>query len=1392
MPPIKLESHRHRPVIKPGRVVPGSSTPRRQEKVSALVEWGLRRASAKGSSYVRSSYQSYTSKLPPEASGESSMQHWDYVLGNFWPGTLAEQEPQAQRYCHETPMLLHSKPKDKVRVISLSAVEKRAYLSCSREVSREGSRASSREGSREVSPRDSIIASSPLETQTDSGKGGGEEGQARKESRKPMSPISLELEVCDEGVSRSQQTTPTSPAAARQKPFSPPQSTLTSPTSVLSTPTAHLRHGPPLLSKMSTYHLNSSIPQPLASDEETAQKISQLKAELEAEQRLRKDREREYNQLLDLFTTLESISEKLNIVNKNLEKVKIRVNKSPYASSRGKVSKAHYPPPSPMDKSAVNKLMVAPDGDGPGGLLQHGPSPTLNHADSDGSITTVAGSVPPTASSDDASDKGVKFNRRKSSVVSMLSTDDEDIGLVSQSNAPSDEEDTGLPPKHDGPGSAPASLRPSKPRDGPSRPRKRSVGRLTHGRSWRGKWGKVRESFDVWKDFQQNAEAEPSESVDLLRTALLRHGCGMERVKLQRLLNDMNLVAGSHMEYGDYLQVVRQAFAQRKMEHWLRSLKMEELVEGAIHDCLEMEEVAPQGVFSISEDQSKILFSEVEKRLLTKVKDLNLQAKESLAKAHKPGDGNSKFALNAVTGNFGELKTFFDGLDKHIGLPNPRILRAMEVEHNHSEDSDDFFVTTNYNGTRTKPSIEWEFALNPDPNVEYPGVGDGESGRVAAPLKSFLDHPFKERAELTDAEVLALRLYTGPMFMKYNTCLRKFPEDVYKACKGNGYVTTIHAIVSGIIKLSKVWVLPEERKLFRGLGGMLLPQVFWVPDEFGCRGGVELGLLSMTTNREIALQYSGKSDFRPTVFEIDVGQVDRGASVNWLSQYPKEEEVLMPPLSNLEVVGAPRMELVDGEEVMIVPLRVNVNIKSLTMDELIGRRMTLHMAMSRTIREETLLELKDELQTMRATVFSGAYDKNVYQQDVDDIIADFDHLIEDHDTKPPDWFNEDEHYRSAIVEVVGMKRLALLKWNLIVEHRKAKMNTSYTGDNSWAMVGEALLQRIQETRCQEFANEGVIYRLRSGYDDFPWEEVIDRKISEVEIPSNMEADQVILAWKCLERSKEVVQKVTIQGAGYYKLFQKSLDFSNRRPQMQSRGVGIVVGLFQVNTTVEELKMNHCIVQDDGAKTLALGLPFIPELRRLELSSADIGMPGMKQLCTVFTRLTKLEVLLLHDNHIGDQGVTGLSKGLKGMTQLTQLDLSKNEVRLRGAQELAWSIGRLSKLSGLSLLHLNVSDNPIEEDGAVQIAHSVKYLTALHTLNLNKTFNYTMEAGKQIRDIVPPTCKIYGIGEHALAEHELISTSTNLAFLRNSRPKPNDLFAPVGVNINSQKRYSAHT
>jgi hypothetical protein len=86
---------------------------------------------------------------------------------------------------------------------------------------------------------------------------------------------------------------------------------------------------------------------------------------------------------------------------------------------------------------------------------------------------------------------------------------------------------------------------------------------------------------------------------------------------------------------------------------------------------------------------------------------------------------------------------------------------------------------------------------------------------------------------------------------------------------------------------------------------------------------------------------------------MQVGRIDVGASIKFLSQYPKEEEFLFPPLSCLEVVGEPRIEArPDGGELFVVPLRINANLRAATVGELIARRKRLHAVATRSLREE--------------------------------------------------------------------------------------------------------------------------------------------------------------------------------------------------------------------------------------------------------------------------------------------------------------------------------------------------------------------------------------------------------------------------------------------------------
>jgi len=74
-------------------------------------------------------------------------------------------------------------------------------------------------------------------------------------------------------------------------------------------------------------------------------------------------------------------------------------------------------------------------------------------------------------------------------------------------------------------------------------------------------------------------------------------------------------------------------------------------------------------------------------------------------------------------------------------------------------------------------------------------------------------HPLCRAAGLLQEEVIALRLYSGPMYVLYN-------NGVLRARARGKYVTTIHAINSGCLKLSRmqractVWYSQQVERAF--------------------------------------------------------------------------------------------------------------------------------------------------------------------------------------------------------------------------------------------------------------------------------------------------------------------------------------------------------------------------------------------------------------------------------------------------------------------------------------------------------------------------------------------------------------------------------------------------
>jgi hypothetical protein len=140
--------------------------------------------------------------------------------------------------------------------------------------------------------------------------------------------------------------------------------------------------------------------------------------------------------------------------------------------------------------------------------------------------------------------------------------------------------------------------------------------------------------------------------------------------------------------------------------------------------------------------------------------------------------------------------------------------------------------------------------LDLDSSVEATKAKKAGAVRVAMPLSKFMhkldvrriNKQILERTkkEVMKEEVIALRLYTGPLYAKYNLVLRACGEGApaslkqhyARICKRNKYTTTLHVINSSIVKLA------TANTVYRGISGGVLPDEFWEANEFGVCGGI--------------------------------------------------------------------------------------------------------------------------------------------------------------------------------------------------------------------------------------------------------------------------------------------------------------------------------------------------------------------------------------------------------------------------------------------------------------------------------------------------------------------------------------------------------------------------
>ena len=319
---------------------------------------------------------------------------------------------------------------------------------------------------------------------------------------------------------------------------------------------------------------------------------------------------------------------------------------------------------------------------------------------------------------------------------------------------------------------------------------------------------------------------------------------------------------------------------------------------------------------------------------------------------------------------FGGIELFGRSLEEHLGAMSNDAVAGLYAEHEMAADSDTEFTAPNHPaaGTTTprqefrvvvgKHGVDTEkWSLNPTAEPTC-GADARVPGRVVRPIAHYMRCEQVRRATLTQGEVIALRLFTGPMSAKYNKVLREttLRESAAQADAGleaqvavegttdlevNTYSTTIGLIISGILKLGRIATAPRRNSqgtalAYRGLDGLDLPPALSTPDEQGFCGGVETAFLSLSDDEAVADAYSGVAQGKvATIFELELSKGSLGAEVAWLSQFPKDQERLLPPWTHLQVVGPPKRRA-DGATVFRMRPTVFQNVR--TVEEVAGAR----------------------------------------------------------------------------------------------------------------------------------------------------------------------------------------------------------------------------------------------------------------------------------------------------------------------------------------------------------------------------------------------------------------------------------------------------------------------
>jgi hypothetical protein len=160
----------------------------------------------------------------------------------------------------------------------------------------------------------------------------------------------------------------------------------------------------------------------------------------------------------------------------------------------------------------------------------------------------------------------------------------------------------------------------------------------------------------------------------------------------------------------------------------------------------------------------------------------------------------------------------------------------------------------------------------------------------------------KSQQEVTDDEILTLRMYTGSTYSSFNKALRQKGRSVYSTAEvlndGADAPMPFNCCVQAARNaLMKMQAIPRQQgTTYRGVTGFLDKQF----NEL--KMGMDFAFFSTSTDMQVAKDFAMTAE-KWVLFEVSYVAACRGVDIRILSVYPGEKEILFPPCTGLCMVG---------------------------------------------------------------------------------------------------------------------------------------------------------------------------------------------------------------------------------------------------------------------------------------------------------------------------------------------------------------------------------------------------------------------------------------------------------------------------------------------------------